>query len=323
MRSRHVDVFIDLDQVRAQAEAIREQTRVALIAVIKADAYGLGAARVADALGSVADDFAYFSLSEAREVGRPGIVLGPVEGEPAEYRELSLRPTIGTLKDARNFAELPVAVELDTGMQRTGCTVAELETILEQSCVHELYTHASTMESVRLLVQANRGRYRAHAASTSLLGEPEAWLDAVRPGCALYRSAVRVSTRLHLVRATQGPVGYTGFRAPHVGVILAGYSHGLAPGPVRINGQRQRILETGMNTSFVSVDAADRAGDEVLLLGDGLTEAEVAAALGIREHAVLCRYCAAGPRRYAVSAPLRATGSRDTTRSSAPGPQRT
>jgi len=85
MRCPLVQVAVNLDQVRAAAEAIRARTGVGLIAVIKADAYGLGAPRIADALASVVTDFAYFAVSEAREVGRPGLVLGPPEGDPAEY----------------------------------------------------------------------------------------------------------------------------------------------------------------------------------------------------------------------------------------------
>src|SRR5438067_2019491 len=80
-------------------------------------------------------------------------------------------------------------------------------------------------------------RLRLHAAATSLLDEPDARLDAVRPGLALYRGAVTAMTRLAEARASNGPIGYTGWHndgATH-GVILAGYSHGLRPGPVLIN----------------------------------------------------------------------------------------
>jgi len=299
MRSKHVVVSINLDQVRASADQIRRQTRVALIAVIKADAYGLGATKVADALAGVADDFAYFSIHEAREVGRPGIVLGPPEGEPAEYRELHLRPSIATHEQAEKFAGLPVAINVDTGMQRFGCEPHELDDLCRRSVVSEVVTHAVDVDSARRLRSlCPPGRYRLHAAATSLLGFPEAWLDAVRPGLALYRGAVRVSARLYLVRHANGKAGYTRFECPHVGLILAGYSNGLSPGPVLVNGRGQRLLEAGMNTSFVSVDPGDQAGDEVVLLGDGLNEAELARHFNVREHEILCRYTAMGVRQY-------------------------
>lgn len=324
MRTRHVNVTINLDQVREHAEAIRRRTGVPLIAVIKADAYGLGAGPVSDALASVADDFAYFYLHEAREVGKPGIVLGPPDGDPSEYRELRLRPMIGNREQARRYAGLPVAVNVDTGMQRFGCPPQELDELVAACNANEITTHAATPAAAdlfRRIVGSNR--FRRHAASTSLLDCPQAWFDGVRPGLALYRGAVRVSSRLVAVRQTQGAVGYTGFECRHVGIILAGYSNGLQPAPVLINARRQAILEVGMNTAFVSVDPADMAGDEVVLLGDGITESELAAHLRVREHEILCRYTSLGQRQYAGRSAEISPGSSDTTRASAAAPRQT
>ncbi len=299
MRSRHITVEIDLEAVRSSAERIRRRTGVGLLAVIKADAYGLGAAAVADALTGVADELAYFSIHEAREVGKPGLVLGPPEAEAAEYRELGLRPTVFTAADARRLADTPCMVSVDTGMQRFGCEAERVEELLACGNVTDLLTHTGRPEGAAKLRELGRatGR-RLHAAASALLDHPEAWLDAVRPGVALYRGAMRVTARLVSVRTTYGPAGYTGFECPHVGLILAGYGNLLGPAPVMINGRRQRIIEAGMNSSFVSVDPRDKAGDEVVLLGDGLDEATVAAALGVREHEVLCRYGATGMRQY-------------------------
>ena len=274
-------------------------TGVRLIAVIKADAYGCGAKRVADALASVADEFAYFWLSEAREMGRPGLVLGPADGSPSDYRDLGVRPAVGTVAEAERFTGLRVALRVDTGMQRFGCLPEELDDLVGHCDVEDFYSHVDTVAAAQRLQAACAGRGRPfHAAATSLLDHPETWFDAVRPGLALYRGAVRVTTRLHAVRQTSGPIGYTGFEHPHVGVILAGYSNFLQLGPVVINGHQQRTLEIGMNTTFVSVDPHDKPGDEVTLLGDGLDEAELAQHFDIRQHEVLCRYTAMGPRHY-------------------------
>lgn len=303
MRSPHVTVTIDLDRVRDAAESIRRRTGVPLIAVIKADAYGLGAARVAQALSGVADEFGYFSIEEARQVGCPGLVLGPPLGDPQEYRALNVRPAVGNPTDAERFRGLPVALNVDVGMQRFGCPPEELPELLDRCrrlCQPvDALAHVVDPLAARRFADLCRGSVpRLHAAASALLDWPDAWLDAVRPGLALYRGAVRVSTPLHSVRSTSGPVGYTGFRCRHVGIILAGYSQGLSPASVTINGRRQRMLEVGMNSSFVSVDPADRPGDEVVLLGDGLSESDLAGELHVREHEVLCRYTAAGRRRY-------------------------
>jgi alanine racemase len=313
MRSRNVTSTVDLDAVRANAERIRGTTRVALIAVIKADAYGLGATAVADCLASVADEFAYFSIHEAREVGRPGLVLGPPEGDPSQYRELGLRPCVFTREDAARFAAMPVTLSVDTGMQRFGAPRELAEEILARGNVVEMMTHAAQPEAaVKLRIFALDAPHRAagrsmrlHAASSAMLPAPETWLDAVRPGVALYRGALRVTTKLVSTRETSGPVGYTGFRSPRVGIILVGYNAGLMPGPAMIDGRRQQILEVGMNSSYVSVDARDRAGVEVVLLGDGVTEAEVAMPNRVREHEVLCRYGPMGARQYSASVEMR------------------
>jgi alanine racemase len=299
MRNPHVSVVVNLDSVRAAAERIRRKTGVGLIAVIKADAYGLGAARVADALASVVDEFAYFYVSEARELGRPGIILGPPDGDPADYRALHVRPAISNAADAARFAGQRVSISVDTGMQRFGCPPERLDDLAAGCEVADYLTHAVSLEAAERLRTAcgQRGR-PIHAAATALLDQPRAWFDAVRPGLALYRGALRVSTKLHTVRETVGSVGYTGFKCPRVGIILAGYSNLLSPAPVLINGRPQRLLEVGMNTSYVTVDAADRAGDEVVLLGDALTEAALARHFGVREHEIMCRYGAMGPRVY-------------------------
>lgn len=302
MRSRHISVSIDLDRVRDSAEQIRAATGVRLISVIKSDAYGLGAARVADAIASVSDDFAYFSIHEAREVARPGIVLGPPEGDPAHYRELELRPTVSNLADAERFRGLRVAVNVDTGMQRFGCPAGMLDQVLRRSGADEAFTHAGDPQSAERLRELCGARVGLlHAAASSLLDYPEARLDAVRPGIALYRGAARITTRLTLVRETKGRVGYSGFQCRRVGVILAGYSNHLRPGPVLINARRQWMLETGMNTTFVSVHREDREGDEVVLLGDGISEAELGRLYNCREHEILCRYASMGQRSYVRS----------------------
>lgn len=306
MRSPHIAVSVNLDRVRAAAEEIKRRTGVKVIAVVKADAYSLGAPQVADALASVVHEFAYFALEEAQALGRPGLLIGPPFASADEFRAAGVRPAVGSLEAAERYRGLRVAISVDTGMQRFGCMPDALDALVPRCDVSEYLTHAVTVEAALRLKAAcgQRGR-PIHAAASSLLDEPATWFDAVRPGVALFRGAMRVTARLALVRETRGAVGYTGFTHSPVGVILGGYSNRLSAGaPLLINGRRQRILETGMNTSYVSADPADRIGDPVLLLGEAddgrgkITEQEIATALHIREHEVLCRYGAVGQRTY-------------------------
>ena len=139
--------------------------------------------------------------------------------------------------------------------------------VLRTGDIHEAYTHASSLEQVKLFADAVADRtIFKHAAGSSLLDESAARFDAVRPGLAIYRGAARVSTRLVEVHETRGPAGYSGFRAKRHGIILVGYSHGLKYGPCRINGRDSRLLEVGMQSAFVELEAKDRVGDEVFLL---------------------------------------------------------
>ncbi len=308
MRSSHVTVTIDLERVRANADAIRTRTQVPLIAVIKSDAYGLGAEPVAEALHEVATEFAYFSVDEAAVVRRPGLLIGPMQGaDPQLCAALDVRPTVENESDARACARIPVTVNLDTGMQRFGCDLDRVRAIVAHGNVRDIFTHANSPAAARQLEQSCRPfGVPLHAAASALLDAPEAWLDAVRPGFALYDGAVRVATRLTHVRETLGGVGYTGVEAGRIGVFLAGYSHGVRPAPVVINGRRQRMLEVGMNTTIVSAHPDDRVDDEVLLLGPALAAQELASELHVRPHEVLCAYTSIGQREYrAVEQPTR------------------
>lgn len=303
MRSPHVRVEIHLPRVCAAAGAIRARIgrEVRLIAMIKADAYGLGAAQVASALDGQVDEFAYFSLAEAREVRRPGLVTGPPDGAPDEFAALGVRPAISTLDEARRFAGRRVALHVDVGMQRFGFSPDRLGEFISICGDEECFAHAATLPQAHALARAARGRVRMfHSAASSLLDRPAAWQHAVRPGYALFRDAVRVTTPLRLVRPTTGPVGYSRFRAERLGIIMAGYAHGLRPAPVVVNGRPQRVLEAGMNTAFVTVHPDDREGDEVMLLGDGVSPETIARATRTRPHEALLRACAMGERVWRV-----------------------
>src|SRR5260370_22446647 len=103
-RSPHVVVSIDLRRVRANVQEIVRTTGVPLIAVIKADAYGLGMAEMAPAIRDLVGTFCVFSLQEAAEsrlwerTARPAIAVGPPSTlNPDDYLSLHVRPTVSTV----------------------------------------------------------------------------------------------------------------------------------------------------------------------------------------------------------------------------------
>ena len=305
-RSPSVNVSIDLRRVRANAEAIARETRVAMLAVIKADAYGLGAAQAAETIRDLVEAFCVFRPQEAIEAevwdrtARTAIAIGPPLSTNADdYRSAHVRPAVSTVSQASALRPARPLVCVDTGQQRFACPGDQAGEVIRAGGCEEAFTHATTLDQVRALRAAVEGKVgRLHAAGSSLLGQPEAWLDAVRPGLALYEGAARISTRLAEVRKTNGPAGYTGFTSTWHGVILAGYSNGLRPGPCLVNGRRSRILEVGMQSAFVETEAGDRAGDEVVLLGDGLSEQHVGDAWRTTPHEALLRMAGSGLRSY-------------------------
>jgi alanine racemase len=307
--SRHVRVVVDLNRVRQNAQRIARETGVPLIAVIKADAYGLGAAQVASALADIADRFAVFSPEEAKAIelwsrtGKEAIAIGPPQWDDAAgYAAQHVRPAVSTIEQARQLRAARPILCVDTGQQRFACRPDQVDAALRAGGIDEAFTHASRLDQVEQLKAAVGGHVaRMHAAGSSLLHEPAARLEGVRPGLALYRGAARVSSRLLETHQSTGPAGYGGFVTPFHGVILAGYSNGLRPGPCLVNGRPSRVLEVGMQSAFVETDATDRPGDEVVLLGDAIDEDQVARAWDAGPHECLVRLTGAGVREYVES----------------------
>jgi alanine racemase len=300
-----VTVRVDLARVRANAEQIARQAGVALIAVVKADAYGLGARPIAETIGDLVDGFYVFDAVEAMRAdlfaitGKRSIALLGESKDAADYLRHHIQPAVWTVEHATMLAKARPVLSVDSGQQRFGCPPTEVAELLKQTSIDEAFTHAITLEQVRNFdsVTAGRCRFR-HAAGSALLDQAEAKFDAVRPGLALYRGAVRASARLIEARDGLGPAGYRGFVTPRHGVIRLGYSNGLQSGPCIVNGIRRRVLEVGMQSAFVELGPSDRAGDEVVLLGDGLTETDVAAAWQRSPQEALLRLAGMGIRRY-------------------------
>jgi alanine racemase len=128
---------IDLGAIAHNLRELRRITRpeARMMAVVKADGYGHGAAPAARAaLSAGADMLAVARLPEGQRlreagIGAPSLVLGPTP--PARAKELAaaeLTATLTSLDSARALsgaardagAKLPVHVKVDTGMGRLG-----------------------------------------------------------------------------------------------------------------------------------------------------------------------------------------------------------
>lgn len=127
-------VKIDLDAISANFEAVRKKAGVAVMAVIKADAYGHGAIQVARLLEGKCAFFGVSSMLEAMELRQAGLhtpilILGhtPTKAFPTAIRE-EIRPTIYTWEDAVALSQAAqdlgmtakFHIAVDTGMSRIG-----------------------------------------------------------------------------------------------------------------------------------------------------------------------------------------------------------
>lgn len=306
-----VTVRVDLARIRRNVADIAARTGVPVIGVVKADAYGLGAAQIASAIGDLVEAFYVFELAEAvrydlyARTGKRSIALMADSDDSADYLSHHIHPAVWTKERAILLQKAGPLLSIDTGQGRFGCGEAHLREILDTGIIREAFTHASnstqlaTFERIaREVLFPYRPALRLHASSTALLDNPAARYDAVRIGLAMYAGAARVSARLIELHDGNTPRGYTAFRVPRCGVVRCGYSNGLRPGPCLVNGRPQSILEVGMQTAFVEIDAKDRLGDEVILLGEGLTESAVATAWRCTPHEVVVRLSSAGVRDY-------------------------
>lgn len=227
---------IDLEAIAHNARQIKALVgpRVAVMATLKADAYGHGAIRVARTLTQHGvSSFAVATLGEAiglRSAGiqTPILLLGYTP--PWQVRDAirrSVRLTIFDLDLAREISsaaqelETPaiVHVKVDTGMARLGLSPAEAVDFLGQIRtlpgleVEGLFTHFASADSAderfareqlrrftTLLAAIEVAGLRpplVHAAnSAAILRLPEAHFDLVRPGLMLYGLAPSAETPL-------------------------------------------------------------------------------------------------------------------------------
>ena len=188
-------------------------------AVLKADAYGLGAIPVAQALHAAGCRHVFVAhLAEALAIRPllPGTMLAVLNGlwpgDAPEYVRHDIRPVLGSLDEidawteaARNEGRpLPALIHIDTGMNRLGLSEADIGVLqadpsrLAGVAIDYVMTHlisaeipdAPTNEHQRLVFAAAADRLpparRSLANSAGLFRGPAFAQDLGRPGAALY-----------------------------------------------------------------------------------------------------------------------------------------
>jgi alanine racemase len=322
------EITIDLGALRRNVRRLRAAVEPAeLWAVVKADAYGHGAldaARAALEAGASA-----LCVATARE----GAALRAVLPEP---RILVMSPLGGGDEGLAREARLEVAlstprapdgldlhVKVDTGMGRWGMTLEEALAVPRERVVGVM-SHLATADAedptfARVQIErfaevaAEFSGVPAHLAnSAGALRFPEARLDAVRCGIALYglspfgddpaahelEPVLSWRSRVALVR-TLAPGESTGYgrrfvarRPTRVGIVPVGYADGFRRGltgtEVLVGDSRRPVIGTiSMDSLAVELDE-EPAGAPVTLLGDGILAEEHARVLGTINYEVTC-----------------------------------
>jgi alanine racemase len=205
---------IDLGAVVANWRALDVRHSGATAGVIKADAYGLGAAMVAPALYAAGcRNFFVAHLAEAVAVrglvpeAMVGVLNGMRAADAAEFAAGGITPVVGTFGElaawraqaGRVGRVLDVILHFDTGMSRLGFDVsADVSGALEGLRVAYVMTHLVSADMPGDLRNAGQvtafaavcarfpGVKRSFANSSGMfLGEPFA-SDLARPGAAVY-----------------------------------------------------------------------------------------------------------------------------------------
>ena len=165
MMNNAVRVHVNLSKIRSAAEEIARRTGVDVLAVIKADAYGLGAREVAAALSDVVQGFCFFSLKEAIAANldlksrKPSILLGPPGSMvPQDYISLNLRPAVSTVQQAAALRKADPIPCVDAGMQRFACPASEIDRVVAAGGCREAFAHAPTIEQVNRFKEITTGK---------------------------------------------------------------------------------------------------------------------------------------------------------------------
>lgn len=209
-------VEIDLDALCANYRLLKARAAGAEVsAVVKCDGYGLGAAEAATALATRESCKTFFvtyfeeglALRAALAGAAPKATIHVFDGlsgiAPADFIAARLTPVLNSAREASAWAEArggAAALHVDTGMNRLGAPLAEIDEIAGASnlkidlfishlaCASEPDHPMNERQRLAFEAAARKfpGARRSLAASGGALMDKCYHYDLVRPGIALY-----------------------------------------------------------------------------------------------------------------------------------------
>jgi alanine racemase len=209
--NRRAWVEIDLGALLRNASKVATSAQVPLLPMVKADAYGLGAVRIARTLEQI-DPFGYgvATIAEGEQlrrstITRPILVFTPLlPGDFDSAIRADLTPTLGDAEGITRWQETgrPWHLAIDTGMSRSGVQwdrVGDLREIIERGAPDGVFTHFHSAElknGTRELQEKRfdeavaalpvRPRYVHAENSPAVQDRKQSRWSFVRPGVFLY-----------------------------------------------------------------------------------------------------------------------------------------
>lgn len=366
MRHRPTVAVVDLGAIRHNVRSLKPKGSE-VMAVVKANGYGHGSVQVARAAQSAGAHWLGVALVEEgvelRDAGLAGPILVLTEFPPGSEKEAlaaGLIPSLYTEEGLERLTEaagalgrsVGVHVKVDTGMHRVGIAPDRLVSFVSRLLkagleLEGLWTHFAKSEETAdpftwwQLQRFTRAaadlqgagvspRYRHAANSAAIMSRPQAHLDLVRLGIAMYglcpgpdlveavgklrpalswKSAVTMVKRVEAGEAISYGLAYALQRPSTIATVPVGYADGYSrllsgKAEVLIGGHRYPVAGT-VTMDQLMVDCGDDhvvAGDEVVLIGaqDGerVGADDLAAWMGTINYEVVCGVSERVPREY-------------------------
>ncbi|MEM6479089.1 MAG: alanine racemase [Pseudomonadota bacterium] len=269
---------IDLNAIVANWRALDAMSPGETAACVKADAYGLGAERVAQSLQKAGCETFFVAIAEEgaalrRALGpssRICVFGGHMEGDHTALAEGTLIPMLNSKEQiSRHFKRLPdspFGIQLDTGMNRLGLEPADWADLRDGvmpkapvlvmshlACADEA-GHRMNQRQLKAFEEmtADVATRRSLAATGGILLGAPYHFDLTRPGIGLYGGAPFKAARpvVHLalpviqtrLLASGETVGYgniwTAKRSTKIATVASGYADGL----IRAIGRSMRLF---------------------------------------------------------------------------------
>jgi alanine racemase len=289
---------VDLGAIGANWRALRARLAAAQCgAVVKADAYGLGAARVAPALAAAGCRHFFVALLEEAALLRPAlpadaalyVLNGLPPGQEAACAALPAIPVLNSLDQIDAWAALgrrKAALQVDTGMARLGLPPSEWQAAAAHLGSIEpvlLMSHlASAEHQASPTNEAQLARFRVARAvlppmpaslanSSGIFLGADYHFDLARPGAALYgvapvagaanpmRPVLRLEAAVVQVRCIGAgdPVGYGGRWRAEAPARIATVGVGYADGLPRQSSNRGAAMLGGTRLPQVGTVSMD------------------------------------------------------------------